>query len=93
MCKESKIKKLIDFIKEHGTVDYNFVKQTAESMNPCWRSETWRRGLRQSKFIEAIGKDGGSPNNQNSIVAYKYLDMPKAYEDDMYDLDMKLGAK
>ncbi len=90
MTNEPKIKKLKEFIKEHGVVDYDLVKRQAMRINPEWRSETWRRGLRNSKFIEAVGEDGESPSNHNPIVAYKYLRMPKAYVEDMYDLDSRI---
>ena len=90
MSNESKIHQLKEFIKEHGVVDYNLVKRQAMRINPDWRSETWRRGLRNSKFIEAIGKDGGKPSSQNPIMAYKYLEMPRAYEDDMYEFDSRI---
>jgi hypothetical protein len=69
----SQLQQLKDYIKLKGVATYDEVVKKAEEINHTWRSETWRRGLRNSKEIEAVGKNGGIPNEHNPIVEYKYL--------------------
>ena len=69
MSLQSEIQSLVDFITVKRT--YEEVEAEAFRINPCWRSETWRRSLRRRKDVKAIGKDGTEPNGNNPIVYYE----------------------
>jgi len=62
----SNIQQLINFITERKT--YEEVKQRAFKIDKNWRSETWTRGLRDRKGIQAIYK--GIPK-KSPIIAYE----------------------
>lgn len=72
------IKQLRAFIKENKLVTYDAVKNKAKYINPYWRSETWRRGLRpsDSPMIESVKSDKGI------IIGYKYKEV------DWHDYDL-----
>ena len=76
----NKIKILREYIQAKGYVTYDEVSEYAYSISNDWRSDTWSRGLRASKQIEKVYKNGAV---NSPIIGYRYVDIkiePKPQE-------------